>query len=358
MIPQCLANSSEALLVIDLRSNNFHGIIPKTFANGIKMIALSENQLRGQVPPSLANCTMLQTLVLGNNHIEGTFPFLLGALPDLQVLILRSNKFHGVIENPEINLAFPKLRIIDLSHNGFSGNLPSNYFKNWNAMKMEKLGNLTYMEADVSSGTDSRTASPPPPLHSSQKDETGFTSGIYWMIFMGYGSGLTVGLVIGTALTRSLLHFLVVDLPDGSTTTTTTVVVASPAHPRHLAPPREQPETGSGAIIVIGMKILLSSPSLSSLSLDSPPGPRRMMTGLDKNPLCGIFTSLDRTSQPQPPSIDENPLVTITVDLSLRLQLKSLSSRLQSKSSQLTRSELCCFVCLFAEKMWKIFESG
>ncbi|XP_058211277.1 receptor-like protein 7 [Rhododendron vialii] len=343
-IPQCLANSSEDLLVLNLRSNNFHGIIPQTFANGIKVIDLSENQFHGQVPPSLANCTMLQTLVLGNNHMEGTFPFLLGALPDLKVLILRSNKFHGVIENPEINLAFPKLRIIDLSHNEFSGNLPSNYFKNWNAMKMVERGNLTYMKADVSaervfsnysysitiaqkgtqrvyekiqstfvaidlsnnkfsgaipeslgslrglqvlnisnnnltgpipsslasltslesldlsrnmlSGTipqqliqltflavlnvshnhftgriprgkqfdtfenSSYDGNPglcgvplstscenpkpsPPPLHNSQKGETGFTSGIYWMvIFMGYGSGLIVGLVIGTALTR------------------------------------------------------------------------------------------------------------------------------------------------------------
>ncbi|KAI8557968.1 hypothetical protein RHMOL_Rhmol04G0052000 [Rhododendron molle] len=343
-IPQCLANSSEALLVFDLRSNNFHGIIPQTFAKGIKVIDLSENQLHGQVPTSLANCTMLQTLVLGNNHIEDTFPFLLGALPDLQVLILRSNKFHGVIENPEINLAFPKLRIIDLSQNRFSGNLPSNYFKNWNAMKMVELGKSTYMQADVSSekvsgnysysitiaqkgtqrvyekiqsafvvidlsnnkfsgdipeslgslrglqvlnisnnnltgaipssfasmtalesldlsrnvlsgkipqqliqltflavlnishnhltgriprgkqfdtfenssydgnpglcgvplSTSCENPKPsPPPLHSSQKDETGFTSGIYWMvIFMGYGSGLIVGLVIGTTLTQ------------------------------------------------------------------------------------------------------------------------------------------------------------
>ncbi|KAI8563616.1 hypothetical protein RHMOL_Rhmol03G0123300 [Rhododendron molle] len=98
----CLANSSEALLVLDLSSNNFHGIIPKTFTTGIKMFNLSKNKLHGQVPPSLANCTMLQTLVLGNNHIESTFPVLLGALPDLQVLILWSNKFHGVIENSEI----------------------------------------------------------------------------------------------------------------------------------------------------------------------------------------------------------------------------------------------------------------
>ncbi|KAI8531537.1 hypothetical protein RHMOL_Rhmol11G0144200 [Rhododendron molle] len=115
---------------------------------------------------------------------------------------------------------------------------------------------------------------------------------------------------------KCLLRSLVVDLPDDSTTATTTVVVALPAHPHRLAHPREQPETGSGAIIVIGLKNLLSSPLLSSLSLDSSPEPRRMMTGLDRNRPCGIFTSLYRTSQPQPPSIDGNPL-------SLRLQSTS-----------------------------------
>ncbi|KAG5551458.1 hypothetical protein RHGRI_009768 [Rhododendron griersonianum] len=100
---------------------------------------------------------MLQTLVLGNNHIEGTFPFLLGALPNLQVLILRSNKFHGVIENPEINLAFPKLRIIDLSHNSFSGTFPSEFFKNWNAMKMVEPRKLTYMQVYGNYGTSHGT---------------------------------------------------------------------------------------------------------------------------------------------------------------------------------------------------------
>ncbi|KAL7218582.1 hypothetical protein ACSBR2_011781 [Camellia fascicularis] len=147
-IPQCLANFSDSLLVLNLSYNNFHGTIPQIFMNGnqLKLIDLSQNQLRGQVPRSLENCTMLEVLVIGNNQIEDTFPFWLGALPQLKVLVLRSNSFHGAIGNQKTNLMFPMLRIIDLSHNDFSGNLPSDYFHNWNAMKMAKTETWTYIQ--------------------------------------------------------------------------------------------------------------------------------------------------------------------------------------------------------------------
>ncbi|XP_058211416.1 receptor-like protein 20 [Rhododendron vialii] len=212
--------------------NNFHGTVPQTFMRGIKMIDLSQNQLHGGLPLSLSNCTMLEILVLGDNQIEDTFSFLLGTLPQLEVLVLRSNRFHGAIENPNTNLKFPKLRIIDLSHNGFSGTLPSKYFRNWNAMKVVAKGNSTYMQVEEKPGAiekakyvktclcsyggnmalcgapltllcENSETSPLPPLpHSSQGDDSEFSRGIYWIvIIIGYGSGLIVGLVIGQTLT-------------------------------------------------------------------------------------------------------------------------------------------------------------
>ncbi|XP_058201526.1 receptor-like protein 6 [Rhododendron vialii] len=145
-IPECLTSSnSDSLSLLNLSGNNFHGTVPPMFMRVIKMIDLSQNQLHGGLPRSLANCTMLEILVLGDNQIKDTFPFWLATLPELQVLILRSNRFHGVIENPKTSLKFPKLRIIDLSHNGFYGTLPSKYFQNWNAMKVVAKGHSTYM---------------------------------------------------------------------------------------------------------------------------------------------------------------------------------------------------------------------
>jgi hypothetical protein len=73
----------------------------------------------------------------------------LGALSRLKVLVLRSNLFQGAIKSPEINNTFPKLHIIDLSQNSFSGNLPTEYFRHWNAMKVVGANELKYMEVNL-----------------------------------------------------------------------------------------------------------------------------------------------------------------------------------------------------------------
>ncbi|XP_058211417.1 receptor-like protein 7 [Rhododendron vialii] len=146
-IPQCLANSSsDSLLLLNLSSNNFYGTVPHMSMRVIRVIDLSQNQLHGMVPRSLVNCTTLEILLLEDNQIEDTFPYWLGTLPELKVLVLRSNRFHGAIENLQMNMKFQKLQIIDLSQNGFSGTLPSEFFQNLNAMKMVKKGNSTYMK--------------------------------------------------------------------------------------------------------------------------------------------------------------------------------------------------------------------
>lgn len=159
-LPHCLGNFSSSLSVFDLSGNNFYGPIPKTWAKGssLRMIDLSQNQLQGQLPKSLANCTMLEYLHVGTNQINDTFPFWLGTLPQLKLLVLRSNEFYGVIRNPETNHTFPMLRIIDISRNHFSGNLPSGYFQHWIATKtVESTAQLTYMQASFSGeGWDSQ----------------------------------------------------------------------------------------------------------------------------------------------------------------------------------------------------------
>ncbi|XP_021605334.1 receptor-like protein 33 [Manihot esculenta] len=99
----------------------------------------------------MANCTMLQTLDLGDNLINDTFPFWLGTLPELRVLVLRSNKFNGAIGRPEkAQIDFPKLHIIDLSCNSFTGKLPSQQFQNCVAMKVLGAEKLAYLQSNSS----------------------------------------------------------------------------------------------------------------------------------------------------------------------------------------------------------------
>ncbi|XP_055815011.1 receptor-like protein Cf-9 homolog [Solanum dulcamara] len=135
-IPQCLGNIS-TLQVLDMHHNSLSGTLPTIFSNGssLRSLNLHSNKLEGKIPRSLANCKELQVLDLGHNHLNDTFPMWLGTLPDLQVLSLRSNKLHGSIQPSKIESMFPELRIIDLSYNDFSGNLPTGLFQHLKAMR-------------------------------------------------------------------------------------------------------------------------------------------------------------------------------------------------------------------------------
>ncbi|XP_058111258.1 receptor-like protein 7 [Magnolia sinica] len=134
-IPECLGEISSVLSVLNLRKNNFTGIIPEIsgVSCGLRTLDLNGNRLQGQLPSSLANCRQLEVLNVGNNQINGPFPCYLDTLYKLRVLVLRSNRFSGAIFPPR-NGSFQKLQIMDLSANGFSGNLPQHFFKNLHAM--------------------------------------------------------------------------------------------------------------------------------------------------------------------------------------------------------------------------------
>uniref|UniRef100_A0A2N9FP38 Leucine-rich repeat-containing N-terminal plant-type domain-containing protein n=1 Tax=Fagus sylvatica TaxID=28930 RepID=A0A2N9FP38_FAGSY len=137
-IPQCLGNFSSSLSVLNMRSNNFQGILPETFIKGssLRTLDVSLNRIEGKIPRSLVKCRLLEVLNLGNNIMNDIFPFWLESLPELKILILRANGFQGPIWDSHTNFGFSKLHVIDLSHNNFSGRLPSEYFKTWNAMLM------------------------------------------------------------------------------------------------------------------------------------------------------------------------------------------------------------------------------
>ncbi|KAH0706180.1 hypothetical protein KY290_012003 [Solanum tuberosum] len=136
-IPHCLGEMNEYLWNLDLSNNSLSGTININFSigNSFRVISLHGNKLTGKVPPSLINCKYLTLLDLGNNQLNDTFPNWLGNLPDLQILSLRSNKFHGPIKSSGNTDLFARLQILDLSSNGFSGNLPISLFGNLQSMK-------------------------------------------------------------------------------------------------------------------------------------------------------------------------------------------------------------------------------
>ncbi|PWA23286.1 Leucine-rich repeat-containing protein [Artemisia annua] len=137
LIPQCFGIWI-SLRMIDMGNNSFQGTIPNVYGDcgNLEGLILNGNQLEGEVPSSLSKCQSLKVVDLGNNHLNGTFPSWLGDLPNLKVLVLKSNNFHGHIQpSATVDSPFPSLLVLDLSHNGFEGQLPAKYFQNFNSMK-------------------------------------------------------------------------------------------------------------------------------------------------------------------------------------------------------------------------------
>ncbi|KAL4555325.1 hypothetical protein LXL04_037942 [Taraxacum kok-saghyz] len=134
-LPPCFGNLSNLLVILDLSRNNFHGLMINAFLHGslLKSINLRKNRFTGQLPRSLTNCTNLTVLSLGDNYFNDIFPSWLGIVANLRVLVLRSNKFYGPIQGlTTICSQFPMLQVLDLSNNGFSGQLHQKYFQIWN----------------------------------------------------------------------------------------------------------------------------------------------------------------------------------------------------------------------------------
>ncbi|KAL5804819.1 hypothetical protein ACOSQ3_031619 [Xanthoceras sorbifolium] len=134
-----------------ISSNNFSGALPESFANLITLedFRISDNHFTGEIPNFIQNWTKLEKLViqasglvgpippgiaaLANltdlrisdlNGTEATFPPL-GNMKKMETLILRSCNIIGQL--PEYLGQMTTLKILDLSFNKLSGEIPSSF---------------------------------------------------------------------------------------------------------------------------------------------------------------------------------------------------------------------------------------
>ncbi|KAI7737362.1 hypothetical protein M8C21_028825 [Ambrosia artemisiifolia] len=110
----------------------------------LEHLDLSNSAIQGHIPDWIGEIgNQLSILNLTNNSLTGTIPNLsdtfpgwLGGLPNIQALILKSNKFYGgIVTSTKDKFPFQRLQVLDISQNGFVGQLPTKYFQNFNAMK-------------------------------------------------------------------------------------------------------------------------------------------------------------------------------------------------------------------------------
>ncbi|KAJ8451214.1 hypothetical protein Cgig2_013986 [Carnegiea gigantea] len=252
-LPQCMGDLGGSLVALNLRGNQFHGVIPATYTKSckLKLINLSENQFRGRLPRSLANCKQLEVLDVGRNHIHDTFPSWLRSVPMLHILVLRCNRFHGPVKSPAFDVEFTKLRIMDLSHNFHVGLLPLDYIQKWNTMKgtdgpgpsetviaisdlndwkglaksrpIPQGNQFNTFESSAFEGNPGLCGNPlpkscenhvdelaplPPTLSSEGDDEHSYFDTVEWIIIsLGCGSGFIVGFVAGKFFTDWKHHW-------------------------------------------------------------------------------------------------------------------------------------------------------
>jgi Leucine-rich repeat (LRR) protein len=88
------------------------------------MVDMKNNNLSGDFPRFLQNAPVLRFLDLSHNKFSGSVPtWIAEKMSDLEVLILRSNMFHGHL--PKQLTSLVHLHYLDVSHNNISGSIPS-----------------------------------------------------------------------------------------------------------------------------------------------------------------------------------------------------------------------------------------
>ncbi|KAL3747392.1 hypothetical protein ACJRO7_016212 [Eucalyptus globulus] len=116
------------LASLDLRNNNFHGMILIEIGHlrRLKQLILELNRFEGNIPPILTQCQNLEVMSLANNRLTGGIPREFGAFPKLKQLNLSSNDLRGQIPSFLSNIS--TLQVIGLANATLTGSIPSVLF--------------------------------------------------------------------------------------------------------------------------------------------------------------------------------------------------------------------------------------
>ncbi|KAK6116633.1 hypothetical protein DH2020_049632 [Rehmannia glutinosa] len=109
--------------------------LPSDICNNLpnlKRLALSGNQLEGQIPPNIRKCRDMEILSLSINHFNGKIPSEIGSLSMLRKLYLGLNDFKGGVPADLGNLS--RLELLNIANASLTGPIP------------KQIGNCTSLE--------------------------------------------------------------------------------------------------------------------------------------------------------------------------------------------------------------------
>ena len=135
-IPDSIGNLSR-LTSLNLFSNQLSGSIPDNIGNlsSLQYFDISWNQLSGSIPDSIGNLSTLQYLALSWNQLSGSIPDNIGNLSSITELYLSRNQLSGGIPDSIGNLS--TLQFLALDGNKLSGSIPE---------RIGNLSSLTYLD--------------------------------------------------------------------------------------------------------------------------------------------------------------------------------------------------------------------
>jgi Leucine-rich repeat (LRR) protein len=130
-------------------SSSSLGLVNDSVNSGrVTKLELVRQRLTGKLVESVGSLDQLRTLNLSHNFLKDSLPFSLFHLPKLEVLDLSSNDFSGSIPQ-SINL--PSIKFLDISSNSLSGSLPTHICQNSSRIQVLVLA-VNYFSGILSPG--------------------------------------------------------------------------------------------------------------------------------------------------------------------------------------------------------------